>query len=205
MMDVILLLTFHFLCRWWQVRAENTQSPTGIDYGSRKGESLIGTYRGGKDPSKHFQVWHCRLAFKKGDKCVDGVCGQCYLKYNKMGHKCSKCRQKMEDYKGEDNEKWMPRKRARWEGPGPERCAICDIVLCIWNKMIINLSILFAYTQKQNILPYCCHAKTSKSVVVWVVVCHVSRDFCGKIWWPYCWLNFCFFCHAFRHIKEEIK
>ena len=69
--------------------------------------------------------------------------------------------------------------------------------LCYFRNWTLNseingyLSILIIYIEK-NMLPYCCHAKMSKSLVVCVVVWHISHVICGQIGWPYCWLNFCF-------------
>ena len=35
----------------------------------------------------------------------------------------------LEDYKGEEYETTMMRKRDNWAVPGPETCAVCEIVL----------------------------------------------------------------------------
>ena len=37
----------------------------------------------------------------------------------------------MVDHKSETLESMMPRKRPNWPGPGPETCAICEIIM--WN------------------------------------------------------------------------
>ena len=97
----------------------------GDKYGSREGQSLVGTYRGGM--AKQFVVWHCTNAFEEGEKCVDGVCGKCKMDHGGNGHRCNICNQEIDDYKMEDNQGMMPRKRSKWAGPGPEHCAICSI------------------------------------------------------------------------------
>ena len=45
-----------------------------------------------------------------------------------IGHSCEKYGQKLEDYKCEENETMLMRKRGNWAGPGPETCAICEII-----------------------------------------------------------------------------
>ena len=45
------------------------------------------------------------------------------------GRRCTKYKQKLDNYKCEDNETMMTRKRSNCAGPGPEMCAICEIVL----------------------------------------------------------------------------
>ena len=78
---------------------------------------------------KQFVVWHCKGAFTEGSACVDGVCGQCKINDDNKGHSCKNCKQKLCDYKYEDNQTMMMRERKNWEGPGPEKCAICRIIM----------------------------------------------------------------------------
>jgi hypothetical protein len=47
----------------------------------------------------------------------------------RIGHTYKNCGQKLEDYKDESNEKMMLRKCGKWDGPGPEKCAIYGIEL----------------------------------------------------------------------------
>ena len=68
----------------------------GIEYGLRKGQSLVGKYpKRGEDAIK-FGVWHCTTAFGAKSKCAEGVCR---LQYENMGHKSMTCGEKMEDYR----------------------------------------------------------------------------------------------------------
>lgn len=97
-------------------------------YGLRSGKSLVKQYGRGKGKRK-FVIWHCKDAFENKNQCVDGVCGECKIKHNNNGHKCRVCKQSIVDYKDETDQAYMPRKRPKWEGPGPEKCAICDITL----------------------------------------------------------------------------
>ena len=60
---------------------------------------------------------------------MDGVCAKCKVNDNSIGHSCKTRKQTLEDYKCEDNVAMMTRKRGNWAGPGPETCAICEIVL----------------------------------------------------------------------------
>ena len=100
----------------------------GEEYGSRSGESFVDQYGRGRG-KRSFVVWHCKDAFESGTKCVDGVCADCKVTYDKNGHKCSECDQSIEDYKMETNISYMPRKRPTWKGPGPTNCAICNVIL----------------------------------------------------------------------------
>ena len=97
-------------------------------YGLRSGMSLVKQY-GRKKGKRKFVIWHCRDAFENKNQCVDGVCGECKIKHNNNGHRCRVCKESIVDYKDETNQDYMPRKRPKWEGPGPEKCAICDITL----------------------------------------------------------------------------
>ena len=97
------------------------------DYGSRDGLSLVGSYRSGI--GKQFVVWYCNDAFTEGNTCVDGVCGRCKVNDENKEHSCKNCNQKLSDYKYEDNQKMMGRMRDNWEGPAPEKCAICMIIM----------------------------------------------------------------------------
>ena len=99
----------------------------GIEYGTRSGESLVGTYKRGL--GKRFVVWHCNKAFEGSSNCVDGVCGRCKILHDKSGHRCGVCKQNMDDYKGEYEEGMLKRKRINWDGLAPEECAICGIEL----------------------------------------------------------------------------
>ena len=99
----------------------------GIEYDTRKGESLVGKYKRGM--GKEFVVWHCKKAFEEGSNCVNGVCGLCKMNYGESGHSCGVCKQNIRDYKEEEMEGMMMRARRNWKGPGPEECAICAIVL----------------------------------------------------------------------------
>ena len=113
-------------------RRKNKASNQGVkrksvDYGSRDGMSLVGKYRSGI--GKQFVVWHCKSAFTEGSACVDGVCGRCKINDENKGHSCKNCKQKVCDYKYEDNQTMMMRERKNWEGPGPEKCAICRIIM----------------------------------------------------------------------------
>ena len=74
-------------------------------------------------------VWHCKYAFEAKKECVDGVCGDCKIKHNKNGHKCPICMQSIVDYREQDNQTYMPRKRRNWNGKAPEKFAICEIEL----------------------------------------------------------------------------
>ena len=76
-----------------------------------------------------FVIWHCKDAFKAGKKCVDRVCGECKIEHNKNGHKCPVCRESIVDYCQGKDQRYMPRKRPKWDGPGPTNCAICEIEL----------------------------------------------------------------------------
>ena len=98
------------------------------EYGSRNGMSLVPQYGRGTGKKK-FGVWHCKDAFKAKKECVDGVCVECKILYNKNGHKCPICKESIVDYHEEANAKYMPRKRPKWSGPGPEKCSICEIEL----------------------------------------------------------------------------
>ena len=103
-------------------RRKNKASNQGVkrksvDYGSRDGLSLVGKYRSGI--GKQFVFWHCKGAFTEGSACVDGVCGQCKINDDNKGHSCKNCKQKLCDYKYEDNQTMMMRERKNWEGPGP--------------------------------------------------------------------------------------
>lgn len=99
----------------------------GIEYGARKGKSLVGKYKRGI--GREFVVWHCKKAFEEGSKCVDGVCSLCKMNHGESGHSCGVCKQNICDYKGEYNQGMMMRERENWVGPGPEECAICGIGL----------------------------------------------------------------------------
>ena len=75
-------------------------------------------------------MWHCKDAFEEGYECMDGVCSDCKLNDKNKGHSCDKCKQKLDDYKYEENEGTMTRKRhTTWAGPAPVTCGICMIVL----------------------------------------------------------------------------
>ena len=74
-------------------------------------------------------VWHCNDAFKAEKKCVEGVCGDCYVQHMDSGHSCGICNQKIGDYKDEKQEGYLNRKRDNWNGKAPEKCAICEIEL----------------------------------------------------------------------------
>ena len=99
----------------------------GIEYGARRGKSLVGTYKSGI--GREFVVWHCKDAFAGSSNCVDGVCGLCKMNHDKSGHSCGVCKQNIDDYKGEYMEGMMKRERANWDGLAPEECAVCGIVL----------------------------------------------------------------------------
>ena len=92
------------------------------------GESLVGQY-GRRKGQMRFVVWHCKDAFEAGKKCVDGVCGACKIDHNENGHMCPICKESIVDYRQETNVSYMPRKRPKWNGPGPTNCAICEIEL----------------------------------------------------------------------------
>ena len=96
------------------------------DYGLRSGMSLVKQY-GRKKGKRKFVVWHYRDAFENKNQCVDGVCGECKIIHNNNGPRCRVCKESIVDYKDETNQGYMPRKQPKWEGPGPEKCAICDI------------------------------------------------------------------------------
>ena len=74
-------------------------------------------------------MWHYKEAFEERSVCVDGVGARYRIDKGKIGHKCKKWRQKLEDYKDEFNEKTMMRKWENWTGQGPETCAIYGIEL----------------------------------------------------------------------------
>jgi hypothetical protein len=46
---------------------------------------------------------------------------------NKKRHECEVCGQTLEDCKDEYNQKIMIKERDNWDGPGPEKCAICGV------------------------------------------------------------------------------
>ena len=75
----------------------------------RSGESCVDQYGRGRGKRK-FVIWHCKDAFQLGKTCVDGVCVDYKLEYNKNGHKCNECGQSIEDYKEETNQNYMPRR-----------------------------------------------------------------------------------------------
>ena len=75
-------------------------------------------------------MWHCKDAFEEGSECVDGVCSDCKLNDKNKGHSCNKCKQKLDNYKYEENEGMMMRKRrTTWAGPASVTCGIYMIVL----------------------------------------------------------------------------
>ena len=74
-------------------------------------------------------MWHCKDTFEERSVCVDGVCAKCRMDDKNIGHSCKKCGQKLDDYKCEENETMMMRKRDNWAGPGQVTCAMCEIVL----------------------------------------------------------------------------
>ena len=74
-------------------------------------------------------VWHCNDAFKAESKCVEGVCGECYVQHMDSGHSCGVCKQEIGNYRDTNQEGYLNRKRDNWDGNAPEKCAICEIEL----------------------------------------------------------------------------
>ena len=107
-----------------KTRRGDKRKGKGVEYGKRKGQSLVGKYGRGK-----FVVWHCDDAFAATSKCMDGVCGECYVHHMDSGHSCGVCGQKLSSYKNEELERMLKRKRDNWDGIASEKCAICEIVL----------------------------------------------------------------------------
>ena len=109
---------------FFQVKILEGKKREGKEYGSGKGQTLVGQYKRGR-----FGVWHCKDAFEEGSECVDGVCLEYKVDDKNKVHRCEKCKQKLADYKCEETEGTMTRRRRNLAGPGPVMCAICEIVL----------------------------------------------------------------------------
>ena len=95
-----------------------------FEYGKRKGQSLVGKYKREK-----FVIWHCDNAFKARGKCMDGVCGDCYVQHMDSSHSCGVCGQEIGNYRDEKLQGMLNRKRDNWSGIAPKKCAIVEIVL----------------------------------------------------------------------------
>ena len=95
----------------------NKQSVRKLAEGIRGRERVLSTAKGRGNRwwenmgEKNVVVWHCDDVFAATSKCMDGVCGKCYVHHMDSGHSCGVCGENLSSYKNEELERMLKRKR----------------------------------------------------------------------------------------------
>ena len=69
-------IAHHNLVFWKKKTKTRQAAESGIEYGLKKGQSLVEKYLKTGDDAIKFRVWHCGTVFGAKSKCVEGFCRQ---------------------------------------------------------------------------------------------------------------------------------